>query len=242
MSTIKIIKVNATRSTNDKVKMLIKSKKIISGHIVSSKYQYGGRGQLSNRWYSSYGKNLLCSLYYIFPKITSNQAYSINYAVSLSVLKTVKKFISDQVFIKWPNDIMAGDKKISGILIENTLRSNKIYSTIIGTGININQIIFRNLPNATSIKQSSKKDISVDSVLNELIKNYKFYFSNINNLEELSKEYHENLYGLDGCTFLLNGETLKGKVVEVIENGQIKVKIDSKGISKYNSGDIKIII
>ena len=67
MSTIKIIKVNATRSTNDKVKMLIKSKKITSGDIVSAKYQYGGRGQLTKRWYSSYGKNLLCSLYFVFP-------------------------------------------------------------------------------------------------------------------------------------------------------------------------------
>ncbi|MBT4813303.1 MAG: hypothetical protein HON89_02500, partial [Cryomorphaceae bacterium] len=93
MSTIKIIKVNATRSTNDKVKMLIKSKKIISGDIVSAKYQYGGRGQLTNRWYSSYGKNLLCSLYFEFPKISPDLGFSINYAVCLSVLKTIRKFV-----------------------------------------------------------------------------------------------------------------------------------------------------
>ena len=61
MSASKIIKVNATRSTNDRVKMLIKSKKIESGDIVVAKYQYGGRGQNTNKWYSSYGKNLLCS-------------------------------------------------------------------------------------------------------------------------------------------------------------------------------------
>ena len=58
----KIIKVNATRSTNDKVKMLIKSKKIKSGDIILAKYQYGGRGQHKNKWYSSNGKNLLCSM------------------------------------------------------------------------------------------------------------------------------------------------------------------------------------
>ena len=242
MSTIKIIKVNATRSTNDKVKMLIKSKKIVSGNIISAKYQYKGRGQLYNRWYSSYGKNLLCSLYFIFPKILANQSYSINYAVSLSVLKTVRKFTSNQSYIKWPNDILSGHKKISGILIENTIKSNKINSTIIGAGINVNQIIFRNIPNVTSIKQLSKKDIPVDNVLKELIKNYKFYFSKINNKESLSKEYHQNLYGIDGCSFILNGKIHKGKVIEVIESGQIKVKINSKGIGKYNSADIKIII
>ena len=92
------------------------------------------------------------------------------------------------------------------------------------------------------LSQLSKKDIPVDNVLKELIKNYKFYFSKINNKESLSKEYHQNLYGIDSCSFILNGKTHKGKVIEVIESGQIKVKINSKGIGKYNSGDIKIII
>ena len=162
MSTIKIIKVNATRSTNDKVKMLIKSKKITSGDIVSAKYQYGGRGQLTKRWYSSYGKNLLCSLYFVFPKISPELVYSINYAVCLSVLKTIRKFVPDQTIIKWPNDILSGDKKISGILIENTLRSNKIHSSIIGTGININQILFKNSLNAISLKKLSNNEFSVN--------------------------------------------------------------------------------
>lgn len=242
MSTIKIIKVNATRSTNDKVKMLIKSKKIISGDIVSAKYQYGGRGQLTKRWYSSYGKNLLCSLYFVFPKISPELVYSINYAVCLSVLKTISKFVPDETIIKWPNDILSGDKKISGILIENTLRSNKIHSSIIGTGININQILFKNSLNAISLKKLSNNEFSVNVVLDELINNYKFYLSKINNVEELSKDYHKNLYGLNGCDFLLGGKKVKGKVIKVLNNGQIKVDIESLGIANYSYGDIKIII
>jgi BirA family biotin operon repressor/biotin-[acetyl-CoA-carboxylase] ligase len=158
------------------------------------------------------------------------------------VLKTIRKFTSNKVLIKWPNDILSGNKKISGILIENLVRSNKIYSTIIGAGININQIIFRNLPNATSIKHSSKKDVSVDVVLQELVKNYKLYLPKVYNVNELSKEYHLNLYGLESCTFLLNGKILKGKVVKVLENGKIQVKINSLGIGEYNTGEIKIII
>ena len=71
----KIIKVNATRSTNDKVKMLIKSKKIKSGDIILAKYQYGGRGQHKNKWYSSYGKNLLCSLFYMPVDINADKTF-----------------------------------------------------------------------------------------------------------------------------------------------------------------------
>ena len=68
------------------------------------------------------------------------------------------------------------------------------------------------------------------------------YLTQINNLKELSNEYHKNLYGLETCTFLLNGTTQRGKIIKVQENGQIQVKIDSLGICEYNSGEIKIII
>ena len=70
MSTYNIIKVNATKSTNDKVKMLIKSKKINNKDVICAKYQYKGRGQRSNRWYSSYGNNLLCSLSVSYTHLT----------------------------------------------------------------------------------------------------------------------------------------------------------------------------
>ena len=82
----------------------------------------------------------------------------------------------------------------------------------------------------------------MNAVLDELIHNYKFYLSKINNIEELYEEYHNNLYGLNGCNFMLKGKKVKGKVIEVLNNGQIKVDIESEGIDSYRSGEIKIII
>ena len=119
MSHYNIIKVNATRSTNDKVKMLIKSKKINNKDVLCAKYQYKGRGQQTNRWFSSYGNNLLCSLYLQFDKDFNVPIYALNFVTSLSVLNTVKFFSNEKALIKWPNDILSGNHKISGILIEN---------------------------------------------------------------------------------------------------------------------------
>ena len=132
MSASKIIKVNATRSTNDKVKMLIKSKKILSGDLIIAKYQYGGRGQRMNKWYSSYGKNLLCSLFYRPLDINADRTFLINQVVSLAVLKTIRKFNNEKCLIKWPNDILSVNKKIAGILVENSLSSDKVNYSIIG--------------------------------------------------------------------------------------------------------------
>ena len=179
MSASKIIKVNATRSTNDKVKMLIKSKKILSRDLIIAKYQYGGRGQRMNKWHSSYGKNLLCSLFYKPLDINADRTFLINLVVSLAVLKTIRKFNNEKCLIKWPNDILSVNKKIAGILVENSLSSDKVNYSIIGLGININQVFFKRLPNATSIKKISNKNIDIDGVLNELIDSYKFYFTKI---------------------------------------------------------------
>jgi len=241
MSASKIIKVNATRSTNDRVKMLIKSKKIESGDIVVAKYQYAGRGHDTNKWYSSYGKNLLCSMLYRPLDVNVNQIFCINQVVSLAVLKTIRKFIKDKCFIKWPNDIMSVNKKISGILVENSLSLNHVNYSIIGVGINVNQVLFKKLPNAISLKKISNSDIIIQEVLNELIENYKFYFSRINELKYINEEYNKNIFGKDGCKFVVDGRIKHGKIISISNNGIVKLKLDSEGIQEFDPRKIRIL-
>ena len=241
MSTPKIIKVNATRSTNDKVKMLIKSKKILSGDLIVAKYQYGGRGQRTNKWYSSYGKNLLCSLFYKPLDIKSDRTFLINQVVSLAVLKTIRKFNNEKCLIKWPNDILSVNKKIAGILVENSLSSNKLNHSIIGVGLNINQVFFKRLPNATSIKKISNKNIDVQRVLNELIDSYKYYFTKINDIEYINDQYNRNIFGKHGCRFIINGKKQSGKIISISNTGIIKLKTDSKKIGTYDSRKVKLL-
>ena len=241
MSASKIIKVNATRSTNDRVKMLIKSKKIESGDIVVAKYQYGGRGQNTNKWYSSYGKNLLCSTLYRPLDVNANQIFCINQVVSLAVLETIRKFNKDKCFIKWPNDIMSVNKKISGILVENSLSLNQVNHSIIGVGINVNQVLFKKLPNATSLKKISNSDIIIQEVLDKLIENYKFYFSRINELRYINEEYNKNIFGKDGCKLVVDGRRQHGKIINISNNGIVKLKLDSRGIQEFDPRKIRIL-
>ncbi len=241
MSTIKIIKVNATKSTNDKVKMLIKSKKINDWTIISANYQYGGRGQRMNKWYSSYGKNLLCSLFYKPCGIKSDRTFLINQAVSLAVLKTIRKFNNEKCLIKGPNDILSVNKKIAGILVENSLSSDKVKHSIIGVGININQVFFKSLPNATSIKKVSNKNIVVENVLKELIDSYKYYFTKINDIKYINDEYNQNIYGKEGCKFILNGKKFNGKIISISNTGVIKLNKDSQEIGNYDSRKVKLL-
>ncbi len=241
MSASKIIKVNATRSTNDRVKMLIKSKKIESGDIVVAKYQYGGRGQNTNKWYSSYGKNLLCSILYRPLDVNANQIFCINQVVSLAVLETIRKFNKEKCFIKWPNDIMSVNKKISGILVENSLSHNQVNYSIIGVGINVNQVLFKKLPNAISLKKISNSNFIIQEVLYELIENYKFYFSRIDELDFINRKYNKNIFGKDGCKLIIGGRRQYGKIISISNNGVVKLELDSRGIHEFDPRKIKIL-
>ena len=224
-----------------RVKMLIKSKKIKSGDIIVAKYQYGGRGQHTNKWYSSYGKNLLCSMLYRPLDLNINQVFSINQVVSLAVLKTIRKFNKEKCLIKWPNDILSVNKKISGILVENSLSLNQVNYSIIGVGINVNQVLFKKLPNATSLKKISNSDIIIQEVLNELIDNYKFYFSRIHELKYINEEYNKNIFGKDGCKLIINGRRQYGKIINISNNGIVKLNLDSEGIQEFDPRKIKIL-
>ena len=241
MSTYNIIKVNATRSTNDKVRMLIKSKKINNKDVICAKYQYKGKGQLTNSWFSSYGNNLLCSLYIEFTKDINTPVYALNFATSLSVLSTVKFFSNEKSLIKWPNDILSGNNKISGILIENNFKSSDLSYSIIGTGINVNQIRFNNLKHATSLKKITGKNIDLDEVLDQLLTNYAIYFKRIHDIKYLSKEFNQNLYGKNKCRFLIKEKIFNGKVERVLHNGNLVAQIENIGSKEFKSSEIKII-
>jgi len=133
------------------------------------------------------------------------------------------------------------NKKIAGILVENSLSSDKINHSIIGVGININQVFFKSLPNATSIKKISNKNIIVERVLNELIDSYKYYFTKINDNKHINDEYNQNIYGKEGCRFIINGKEYCGKIISISNTGIIKLNLDSGEIGNYDSRKVKLL-
>jgi BirA family biotin operon repressor/biotin-[acetyl-CoA-carboxylase] ligase len=94
-------------------------------------------------------------------------AFVISEMASLCVKYTLDKYISD-VTVKWPNDVYYRDKKISGILIENIITEWKVMQSIIGIGININQMQFlSDAPNPVSLAQITGKTYNYTDILHE---------------------------------------------------------------------------
>ena len=115
-----VIKLDAIDSTNDYLRKLILEKKPTTPTVVMSQYQKKGKGQRGQVWTSQAGKNLMFSLYMPNFTLPTKEVFSINKIVSVCLLHWLSSFQIPNICVKWPNDILSGDSKLAGILIEST--------------------------------------------------------------------------------------------------------------------------
>ena len=242
---MKIIKLDAIDSTNSYLKKLLNKESLDDLTAVVSKHQTQGRGRNGNVWSNKPSLNLAFSIYKKFSDFEINKKFMLNVISSISVYETLIKYNLSDLTIKWPNDIMAADKKISGILIENNIKGNRIKYSVIGIGININQREFKNFPNATSIFIQTGKLNSVETIAKELQealeKNFNLFKINEN---ELIKIYNSLLYRKnENSNFSLDDITkFKGKIIKVGIDGKITISVSNKQLLKYSESEIKLII
>jgi BirA family biotin operon repressor/biotin-[acetyl-CoA-carboxylase] ligase len=185
------------RSTNSYIKDLLRQKEIVDGTVVIAHAQTAGRGQIDSKWEANAGENITLSILLNPPLDLSNQ-YLLNMAVACGVHSCIQHFIKNktlQVCIKWPNDLMIDDKKVSGILIENSIRNNRIGSSIIGIGINVNQISFT-IPHASSLKNVLHQSITLEEVYQILLIELDKYLSLLlnNRSDDVFDYYNNHIY------------------------------------------------
>jgi len=109
-----IIKLNATDSTNSFLRRMGQSLPLDDFTVVVAKYQSNGRGQMGTQWSSESGKNLMFSVYRKITDLRIDNSFYISMVAALSVYDAVMQLGLIQVKLKWPNDILADQKKIAG--------------------------------------------------------------------------------------------------------------------------------
>jgi BirA family biotin operon repressor/biotin-[acetyl-CoA-carboxylase] ligase len=238
---MQIIKLDATESTNLYLKNLISNVHLDDYAAVISQFQTNGRGQFGAKWDSDFGKNLLISVLRKDIDYNIEEQFYINMRVTLAVYMTLKYFNIPKLSIKWPNDILSCDKKISGVLIELIIKNKIIRHTIIGLGLNVNQIFFQNLPNATSMKLILNKSTCLDKLRIKFLKKLKYYFSLKNN-QDISVIYHKLLYkNGEICSFKTKGGSLlKGQINGVSYDGKLKILLNGS-IKEFELKSIQMI-
>ena len=240
-----IIKLNAIDSTNNYLKKIIVDEGISDYTVVTAKFQTEGKGQLGTKWDSEDSKNLICSVYKKDINIKAQDQFVISALVSLALIKTLRKANLSNLHIKWPNDIMSDNKKICGILIENIVKENYIKDSVIGIGLNVNQTIFNNLPNATSIKNLLGTSYSKDEILNDLVKNIEFFFNELEktSINSIFKTYEDALFRINVPSTFKNskGDIFSGYIKGVTKLGKLKVMLEGNLIESYDLKEISML-
>ena len=161
-----IICLEKAESTNEYVKKHIKELDNLS--VVTAYEQTGGKGQGDHTWHSEPGKNLTFSIVLKDTLVAANSQKTISDITAESAIELLLRH-GIKAWIKPPNDIWVENKKICGILIEHSLRGNRISWSIIGIGLNVNQTIFPDdLPNPTSMAIENQEE-NLDNLLEEFI-------------------------------------------------------------------------
>ena len=197
--TMKILRFDEINSTNVFLYDKISENYDISDTVVVAAHQTAGRGMDKNRWESEKGKNLLFSIALNVNFLEAENQFKISQAVSVAIIGTLQNIVkSDKFFIKWPNDIYFGDKKLAGMLIQNTIEGKMMGVSIIGIGLNVNQIEFsKDIPNPISLKQIADKDFDLENLLNLLTTNIKASVESLRfekNQIEINEKYISKLY------------------------------------------------
>ena len=226
----KIIYLSVVDSTNNYVANLLNEGKIESGTVVLAETQAKGRGQRGNSWQTEAGKNLTASLFVRHNNLIIKHQFKLSMIISIAICKYLRQ-LDIQAEIKWPNDILVKQKKISGILIENQLQKENVASSIIGIGLNVNQQEFNGIL-ATSIINETGKETNIKWICLQFFQLLSGEFEEKMNwsMENLYTEYYSLLYGFQqfvSVTFLETSKSTSIKIIGVHESGLLKIEMQN---------------
>lgn len=230
-------------STNIFASELLSKKSPKEGTVITADVQLQGKGQYGRKWLANEGENLTMSVI-LYPEILVQDQFILNIFSSLAVSACLQENFDIHTKVKWPNDIYVENRKITGILIQNFISGNRVKSSVIGIGININQSKFpTEASNACSIFQKTGQEVNINdfqSLLFEYLDQY--YFLLKSTPSRLLKEYADKLYGINEKRQFQIGEEMVNGIIKGIDHyGRLKVDIEGT-IKPYSLGEIKMIV
>ncbi len=240
-----IIKLSATASTNDFLKQLNSTQKLEDYTVIITEHQTQGKGQRGSQWSVNPHKNLTFSIL-ITNMLTQNASiFDLNIAISTAIIQALNKLEIPKLNIKWPNDILSEGKKIAGILIENNISSSGSISSVVGIGLNVNQIHFENLPQASSLKNITQKEFDKEKVMLEIVKQIKKNCELITShqTDNLWEDYHNCLFKKDIPTVFEypTGAKCMGIIKQVLPNGKIQILLEDSSVKEFDLKEVKMI-
>lgn len=231
-------------STQDKARD-IAGKATGKGAVIASLAQTAGKGRFGKEWFSPKGGLWFSIL--LYPEISPKEASMLTMVAGVSVIEALKVFYDIKVEMKWPNDIVIKDKKgglrkVGGILTEASIKNKKLEYVIIGTGINVNNLVDMKVFKAISIKGIAGRKLDLKKLLNKILMCFDtYYFIFMQNGRKIIIDKCRELMVLTGREVVVDngGKLIKGIVSGIGEDGSLLLKSGGKRIKVF-AGEVSL--
>lgn len=239
-----IVHLSAVDSTNNYANGQIREVDVPEGTVFLAYDQTAGRGQMKNFWESEPGQNLTFSLVLYPDFLEIRRQFMLSKVVTLGVYSALNKYVGD-LKIKWPNDIYVANRKLGGILIENSIMYGLLKSSVIGIGLNVNQLEFlSNAPNPVSLKMLTNQHFDCESVLTEILSGIDCYYDLLHNgaYEEIDEQFTSILYRLnERHRFRSEDGIFEGVIIGVNEIGQLQIRETDGEVREFHFKEVEFL-
>jgi BirA family biotin operon repressor/biotin-[acetyl-CoA-carboxylase] ligase len=228
------------------------------GTVVVADEQTAGRGRLQRSWWAPRGSSLLLSLLFR-PPLLPSQAQRLTMICSLAVcdaisgvtgLRVADPAIGDRrdadlvVGVKWPNDVLIGERKVCGILTELDVLEGRIRYAIVGIGINVN-LDFTEAPPliapATSLLIAVGHPVSRLDLLVALLANVERRYLGLLAGRSFHREWADRSVTLGRLVQVRDAsDRWEGLAESVDEDGALLVRTEGGGVQRVLSGDVTL--
>lgn len=233
-------------STNARAQEMLQNQEASGNFWLRAGDQFAGKGHGSNIWLSQPGMNLTGSLVIYPENLKAADQFTLSVLISLGLTAFLDLF-TEYITIKWPNDVYYQDQKIAGILIENAIVGDRIKYTVIGVGININQLEFpKALPNPTSLKKITGIDYDLeeleDLLLTSLQSQLDFLQTGV--FDEVSATYLQRLYRYKSyAPFREPGKPwFNARIIGIESDGHLVLEDEGGVLKSYGFKEVEFIL
>jgi BirA family biotin operon repressor/biotin-[acetyl-CoA-carboxylase] ligase len=216
------------------------------GEVVVVEAQTAGKGRMGRRWESPVGVNIYLSII-LRPLFAPSKIPMITLMTAVACAEAIEEATEVLPAIKWPNDLLLGNKKLGGILTEADMEMDRINFVIVGIGINVN-MRHSAFPSslrdsATSLQEALGKEVSRVSLIQAILRRFELWYTKFKEGkgEAITRRWEE-LSQMRGkkvaITFM--GETVQGKALEIDADGALLIQDERGEVKRIVAGDVHV--
>lgn len=234
-------------STNSEMLRRLKDEKLPEGKLILAEEQSEGRGQRGEDWQSEPGSDLTFSVLLYPQRLDAEEQFDISRAVTIGVAEAILYLypsISDQLRIKWPNDILLKGKKVAGVLIENSVQGGRVTHSVVGIGFDLRSTQREMSLGHTSLETATGLIVDPDEMLERICKGLerRYFQLNDGDVKGIRESFNELCYLLGYWGYFRNGDKeFRARVREVDPSGRLVLEAENGDELRYGVKELNFL-